>query len=97
VLEELLKLSENTECAIAKPSMTMTKENGNGVQVTHAGRIRWRKGSNEASSSDNEVTVGEDEDLVTCNGTSTSDTNPFIQENKETDEDLKMVENPDAT
>ncbi|GJS12396.1 RNA-directed DNA polymerase, eukaryota, reverse transcriptase zinc-binding domain protein [Tanacetum coccineum] len=50
VLEELLKLPENTECAIAKPSMTMTKENGNGVQVTHAGRIRWRKGSNEAIS-----------------------------------------------
>ncbi|GKB37594.1 G patch domain-containing protein TGH [Tanacetum coccineum] len=49
------------------------------------------------SSSDNEVAVGEDEDLVTCNGTSTSDPNPFIQENKETDGDLKMVENPDAT
>ncbi|GJW18713.1 serine/threonine-protein phosphatase 6 regulatory subunit 3-like protein isoform X2 [Tanacetum coccineum] len=49
------------------------------------------------SSSENEVAVGEDEDLVTCNGTSTSDPNPFIQENKETDGDLKMVENPDAT
>ncbi|GKB60344.1 structural maintenance of chromosomes protein 1 [Tanacetum coccineum] len=49
------------------------------------------------SSSDNEVVVGEDEELVTCNGTSTSDPNPFIQENKETDGDLRMVENPDAT
>ncbi|GJZ05530.1 serine/threonine-protein phosphatase 6 regulatory subunit 3-like protein isoform X2, partial [Tanacetum coccineum] len=37
-------------------------------------------GSN--SSSDNEVVVGEDEELVTCNGTSTSDPNPFTQENK---------------
>ncbi|GJY00767.1 endoglucanase 2-like protein [Tanacetum coccineum] len=36
------------------------------------------------SSSDNEVVVGEDEELVTCNGTSTFDPNPFIQENKET-------------
>ncbi|GKC09018.1 serine/threonine-protein phosphatase 6 regulatory subunit 3-like protein isoform X2 [Tanacetum coccineum] len=44
-------------------------------------------GSN--SSSDNEVVVGEDEELVTCNGTSTSDPNPFTQENK--------VENPGAT
>ncbi|GKB77250.1 ubiquitin-like protein SMT3 [Tanacetum coccineum] len=42
------------------------------------------------SSSDNEVVVGED-------GTSTSDPNPFIQQNKETDGDLKMVDNPDAT
>ncbi|GKB18400.1 serine/threonine-protein phosphatase 6 regulatory subunit 3-like protein isoform X2 [Tanacetum coccineum] len=49
------------------------------------------------SSSENEVAVGEDEDLVTCNSTSTSDPNPLIQENKETDGDLKMVENPDAT
>ncbi|GJW61578.1 E3 ubiquitin protein ligase UPL1-like protein isoform X1 [Tanacetum coccineum] len=53
--------------------------------------------SNCNISNDNEVAVGEDEVLVTCNGTSTSDPNPFIQENKETDGDLKMVENPDAT
>ncbi|GKC43960.1 serine/threonine-protein phosphatase 6 regulatory subunit 3-like protein isoform X2 [Tanacetum coccineum] len=44
-------------------------------------------GSN--SSSDNEVVVGEDEELVTCNGTSTFDPNPFTQKNK--------VENSDAT
>nr|GFB06311.1 hypothetical protein [Tanacetum cinerariifolium] len=44
-------------------------------------------GSN--SNSDNEVVVVEDEELVTCNGTSTSDPNPFTQENK--------VKNPDAT
>ncbi|GJS75597.1 hypothetical protein Tco_0725478 [Tanacetum coccineum] len=49
------------------------------------------------NSSDNEVVVGEVEELVTCNDTSTFDLNPFIQENKETDGDLKMVENPDAT
>ncbi|GJZ39583.1 major facilitator superfamily protein [Tanacetum coccineum] len=47
------------------------------------------------SSSDDEVVVGEDEELALS--TSTSDLIPFIQENKETDEDLKMVENPDAT
>nr|GEW15588.1 thiol protease aleurain-like [Tanacetum cinerariifolium] len=45
------------------------------------------------SSSDNEVVVGDDEDLVTCNGTSTSDPNPFIHQNKETDGDLKMILN----
>ncbi|GKD75783.1 hypothetical protein Tco_1334065, partial [Tanacetum coccineum] len=49
------------------------------------------------NSSDNEVVVGEVEELVTCNNTFTSDPNPFIQENKETDRDLKMVENPDVT
>ncbi|PWA99812.1 hypothetical protein CTI12_AA003200 [Artemisia annua] len=49
------------------------------------------------SSSDDEVVVGEDEELVACNGTSTSDPNPFIQENKETDGDLKMIENPNAS
>nr|GEY72993.1 structural maintenance of chromosomes protein 1 [Tanacetum cinerariifolium] len=46
------------------------------------------------SSSDNdEVVVGDDEELVMCNGTSTSDLNPFIQQNKETDGDLKMILN----
>ncbi|GKD53628.1 molybdate-anion transporter-like protein, partial [Tanacetum coccineum] len=39
------------------------------------------------SSNDDEVVVGEEDELVTCNGTSTSDPNPFIQENKETRED----------
>nr|GEU31338.1 structural maintenance of chromosomes protein 1 [Tanacetum cinerariifolium] len=45
------------------------------------------------SSSDNEVVVGDDEELVTCNGTSNSDLNPFIQQNKETDGELKMILN----
>ncbi|GKD71831.1 serine/threonine-protein phosphatase 6 regulatory subunit 3-like protein isoform X2, partial [Tanacetum coccineum] len=50
--------------------------------------------TNSDCNSDDEVVVEEDEELASS--TSTSDPIPFIQENKETDEDLKMVENPDA-
>ncbi|GKC75345.1 hypothetical protein Tco_1126119, partial [Tanacetum coccineum] len=71
--------------SLSKASAMLDEVNLNGT--SHGGN----------SSSDNEVAVGEDEDLVTCNGTSTSDSNPFIQENKETDGDLKMGENPNAT
>nr|GFB02435.1 hypothetical protein [Tanacetum cinerariifolium] len=78
-------IEENAPNSATSASTMLDEANFNGTS----------HGSN--SISDNEVVVGDDEELVTCNGTSTSDPNPFIQQNKETDGDLKMADNPDAT
>nr|GEZ06895.1 structural maintenance of chromosomes protein 1 [Tanacetum cinerariifolium]GEZ06902.1 structural maintenance of chromosomes protein 1 [Tanacetum cinerariifolium] len=71
-------IEDNAPNSATSASTMLDEANFNGI--SHGGN----------SSSDNEVVVRDDEELVMCNGTSTSDPNPFIQQNKETDGDLKM-------